>query len=56
MEEFDDIYEDDLDDFDNEFLQNSQGAMILQVYNNMGEVDDIYVGYERIKRFIDGIK
>ena len=54
--EFDDTYDGDIDSTDYEFLMNNESTMVLQVYNNMGEVDDIYVGYESIKRFVDGIK
>lgn len=57
--EFDDIYEggfDDYDEFDKEFLSKAEAVMVLQIYNNMGQVEDIRVGYESIKEFIDGIK
>ena len=45
-----------IDDVDYEFLRNNTSTMILHIYNNMGEVDDIITGYEAIKKFVDGIK
>jgi len=54
--EFDDTFDNDIDSTDYEFLMNNESTMVLQIYNNIGEVDDIYVGYKSIKRFIDGIK
>lgn len=56
MEEFDDIYEEDFDKEDKEFLSKFSSTMVLQIYNNMGQVEDIKVGYKLIKEFIDGIK
>jgi len=53
--EFDDTFDNNIDSTDYEFLMNNGSTMVLQIYNNMGEVDDIYVGYESIKKFVDGI-
>ena len=56
--EFDSIYYsgfDDFDEFDKEFLSKAEAAMVLQIYNNMGQVEDIRVGYESIKKFINGL-
>lgn len=57
--DFDETYDDgfdSLDDDDKEFLTQGQETMVLQVFNNMGEVDDMHIGYDAIKKFIDGIK
>lgn len=59
MEEFDDIYEEGFDSFDEddkEFLSKFSSTMVLQIYNNMGQVEDIKIGYKLIKEFIDGIE
>lgn len=59
MEEFDDIYEEGFDFFDEddkEFLSKFSSTMVLQIYNNMGQVEDIKIGYKLIKEFIDGIE
>lgn len=60
MDEFDDTYGefgiDPYDDDDMEFLSKGKETMILQIYNNMGAVEDIKIGYESIKEFINGIK
>lgn len=59
MGEFDDIYEEGFDSFDEddkEFLSKFSSTMVLQIYNNMGQVEDIKIGYKLIKEFIDGIK
>ena len=53
--EFEDTFDNDIDSTDYEFLINNESTMVLQIYNNMGEVDDIYLGYESIKKFVDGI-
>lgn len=56
--EFDDTYYggfDEFDEFDKEFLSKGEATMVLQIYNNMGQVEDIRVGYESIKQFIDGL-
>lgn len=59
MGEFDDIYEEGFDSFDEddkEFLSKFSSTMVLQIYNNMGQVEDIKIGYKLIKEFIDGIE
>ena len=58
MDDFE-FYEEDFDSFDEdgkEFLRQGTSTMVLQIYNNMGQVEDIKIGYESIKEFIDGIK
>jgi hypothetical protein len=58
MDDFE-FYEEDFnffDEEDKEFLKQGTSTMVLQIYNNMGQVEDIKIGYESIKEFIDGIK
>lgn len=58
MDEFE-FYEEGFDSFDEddkEFLRQGTSTMVLQIYNSIGQVEDIKIGYESVKEFIDGIK
>lgn len=51
--DFDDSMDFGIDAEDYEFLKETKNTLVLQVYNNMGEIEDVYIGYEQIKKFID---
>jgi hypothetical protein len=51
--DFDDSMDFGIDAEDYEFLKETKNMLVLQVYNNIGEIEDVYIGYEQIKKFID---